>query len=161
DDAPGTIYYLSFADPASRLTRRTFRESSTLREFHTGPGRLVRVGLLARFLDLFFSLSLLLRASSPGGLAVGAALRYRSLEQTAGSRTGAWYHGRVARQHGYIALQYYFFYAFNDWRSSFHGVNDHEADWEMVTIYVAQDASGQIQPCWMACSAHLGAGDDL
>ena len=65
------------------------------------------------------------------------------------------------REHGYIALQYYFFYAYNDWRSSFHGVNDHEADWEMVTVYVAEDASGQIQPCWMACSAHLGEGDDL
>jgi hypothetical protein len=167
DEVRGAVYYLSFADPASRETQRTFRRTSTLREFHTGPGRLVRVGLLARFLDLFFSLSMLLRGSAPGGLAVGAALRYQALGQGPGSKEGdgatggPWYHGRVVHEHGYIALQYYFFYAYNDWRSSFHGVNDHEADWEMVTVYVAEDASGQIQPCWMACSAHLGEGDDL
>ena len=161
DAFPHAVYYLSVADPASRVTRRAFRRTSTLREFHIGPGRLVRVGLFARFLDLFFSLSVLLRGSVPSGLAVGAALRYRDMEQVLGSQGGRCYHGRVVRQHGYVALQYYFFYAFNDWRSSFHGVNDHEADWEMVTVYAAEDGSGQIQPCWIAGSAHLGEGDDL
>ena len=161
DEIPGSVYYLRVAHAASLAEVRAFRHTSTLREFHTGPGRLVRVGLLARFLDLFFSLSLLLRGNTPGGLAVGAAQRYQTVEQGSGNHRGTWYHGRVVRQHGYIALQYYFFYAFNDWRSSFHGVNDHEGDWEMVTVYVAKDASGQIQPCWMACSAHLGEGDDL
>lgn len=161
DEIPGSVYYLRVAQAASLAEVRAFRHTSTLREFHTGPGRLVRVGLLARFLDLFFSLSLLLRGNTPGGLAVGAAQRYQTVEQGSGNHRGTWYHGRVVRQHGYIALQYYFFYAFNDWRSSFHGVNDHEGDWEMVTVYVAEDASGLIQPCWMACSAHLGEGDDL
>ena len=157
----GAVFYLSFADKASRATQRAFRRTSTLREFHPGPGRLVRVGLLARFLDLFFSLSLFLRGSSPSGLAAGVALRYQALTQAPGGAREYWYHGRVVREHGYLALQYYFFYAFNDWRSSFHGVNDHEADWEMVTVYVAEDTSGNIQPCWMACSAHLGEGDNL
>lgn len=160
-EIPGAVYYLRVANAASLAEVRAFRHSSTLREFHTGPGRLVRVGLLPRFLDMFFSLSLLLRGNTPGGLAVGAAQRYQTIEQGAGSHRGTWYHGRVVRQHGYIALQYYFFYAFNDWRSSFHGVNDHEGDWEVVTVYVAEDTSGQIQPCWLACSAHLGEGDDL
>ncbi|HEY7342725.1 MAG TPA: hypothetical protein VH591_17760 [Ktedonobacterales bacterium] len=161
DEIPGAVYYLRVAHAASLAEVRAFRHTSTLREFHTGPGRLVRVGLLARFLDLFFSLSLLLRGNTPGGLAVGAAQRYQVVEQSSGNHRGTWYHGRVVRQHGYIALQYYFFYAFNDWRSSFHGVNDHEGDWEMVTVYAAEDKYGRIQPCWMACSAHLGEGDDL
>ena len=39
-------------------------------------------------------------------------------------------------------LQYWYFYLFNDWRSSFHGVNDHEADWEMVTVYLVDDVDG-------------------
>jgi hypothetical protein len=161
EEIPGAVNYLRVASAASLAEVRAFRHNSTLRDFHTGPGRLVRVGLLARFLDLFFSLSLLLRGNTPGGLAVGSALRYHAIEENPGSNRGTWYHGRIARQHGYIALQYHFFYAFNDWRSSFHGVNDHEGDWEMVTVYAAEDTSGQIQPCWMACSAHLGDGDDL
>jgi hypothetical protein len=126
----------------------------------------MRVGLLARFLDLFFSLKLLLSGNTPGGLAVGAAQRYQAIEkeqaaQKGGDKGGPWYHGRVVREHGYTALQYYFLYAYNDWRSSFHGVNDHESDWELMTVYAAEDANGHLQPCWMACSAHLGAGDDL
>jgi hypothetical protein len=67
----------------------------------------------------------------------------------------------VVREHGYIALQYWFFYAFNDWRSSFHGVNDHEGDWEMITVYVVEDVSGEVQPCWVAYSSHEFDGDDL
>ena len=97
DEVPGAVYYLSFADPASRETQRTFRRTCALREFHTGPGRLVRVGLLARFLDLFFSLSLLLRGSAPGGLAVGAALRYQALGQGPGSKEEREYWSLVSR----------------------------------------------------------------
>ena len=32
--------------------------------------------------------------------------------------------------------QYWFFYAYNNWRSGFHGVNDHESDWELVSVYL-------------------------
>ena len=46
------------------------------------------------------------------------------------------YYGRVTRDRGFIALQYWFFYAMNDWRSTFAGVNDHEADWEQVTVFL-------------------------
>jgi hypothetical protein len=31
------------------------------------------------------------------------------------------------------------FYPFNNWRSGFFGVNDHEADWEMISIYCSED----------------------
>ncbi|MGZ3681843.1 MAG: hypothetical protein ACXVDI_25050, partial [Ktedonobacterales bacterium] len=157
-DVPGAVAFLTAAEPLTATQVRAFRRNSTLKEFHVGPGRLVRVGLLARFVDLLFSLSLLLRGRAPGGLAAGAAVQYQA-QQTRDERYA--YYGRVVREHGYIALQYWFFYAFNDWRSSFHGVNDHEGDWEMITVYAAQNAQGAVEPCWMACSAHDSDGDDL
>lgn len=155
---PGTVEFLSVAEPLTAAQVLAFRKSSTLKEFHVGPGRLVRVGLLARFVDLLFSVSLLLRGKAPGGFAAGSAVQYHALQAQDERYT---YYGRVVRAHGYIALQYWFFYAFNDWRSSFHGVNDHEGDWEMVTVYAAQNAQGAIAPCWIACSAHDSDGDDL
>jgi hypothetical protein len=157
-EVPGAVAFLTVAEPLTAKQVRAFRRSSTLKHFHAGPGRLVRVGLLARFVDLLFTLSLFLRGKAPGGFAAGAAVHYQALQARNERYT---YYGRVVREHGYIALQYWFFYAFNDWRSSFHGVNDHEGDWEMVTIYAAQNAQGAIEPCWLACSEHESAGDDL
>ena len=46
------------------------------------------------------------------------------------------YHGRVVRQGGWTICQYWFFFAYNNWRSGFHGVNDHESDWELVSVYL-------------------------
>ena len=156
--APGSVYYLSFADPLSPAQVRRFRHTSTLKNFHTGVGRLARVGVVARLGDLLFSLSLLLRGKAPRGLAAGAAVRYQALQQQTQHYC---YYGRIVYEHGYIALQYWFFYAFNDWRSSFFGVNDHEADWEMITLYAAADEHGEVQPCWVAYASHNYAGDDL
>jgi hypothetical protein len=36
-------------------------------------------------------------------------------------------------------LQYWYFYAFNDWCSTYFGVNDHEADWETIAAYLVRD----------------------
>ena len=69
-------------------------------------------------------------------------------------------------------MQYWFFYAMNDWRSSFGGVNDHEADWEQVTVFLVpcDDAQGAAQTPdgsdvlrvgWVAFSSHDETGDDL
>lgn len=158
EPAPGSVYYLSVADPLPARQVRAFRRASTLKDFHRGPGRLARVGLVARLGDLFFSLSLFLRGKAPGGLAASAALRYQALQAR---EPRCCYHGRVLREHGYIALQYWFFYAYNDWRSSFQGVNDHEADWEMITVYAAADESGRAAPGWLAYAAHNDEGDEL
>jgi hypothetical protein len=57
-------------------------------------------------------------------------------------------------------LQYWYFYAFNDWRSRVFGVNDHEADWEQVTIYLAGPPD-DVRPVWLVSSAHDEVGDDL
>jgi hypothetical protein len=69
------------------------------------------------------------------------------------------YYGRVVRDSGYAVLQYWFFYAYNDWRSRVYGVNDHEADWEQVIVYLAGD--DDLRPVWIAASAHDEVGDDL
>jgi hypothetical protein len=60
-----------------------------------------------------------------------------------------------------VALQYWFFYAFNDWRSRAYGVNDHEADWEQVVVYLAEQSDGSTKPAWVVFSAHDETGDDL
>ena len=45
------------------------------------------------------------------------------------------YYGRVIRDGGWTVLHYMFFYAMNDWRSAFGGVNDHEGDWEQIMVF--------------------------
>ena len=52
------------------------------------------------------------------------------------------YHGRVVRRNGWIVLQYLFFHYMNDYRSTFNGANDHEADWEQVFIYLEERPDG-------------------
>jgi hypothetical protein len=75
------------------------------------------------------------------------------------------YYGRVQRSDDWIVCQYWFFYSFNNWRSGFSGVNEHEADWEQVTVYL--DGSGTVDddglppPRWVVFSAHDETGDDL
>ncbi|MFL6054467.1 MAG: hypothetical protein ACJ72W_16345, partial [Actinoallomurus sp.] len=117
-------------------------------------GRLAAVGLIGRVFDVLLRASLFMRGSVPGGVAAAAAdLGERHL-----SRDRATYYGRVVREGGYVILQYWFLYAMNDWRTTFGGVNDHEADWEAVTVYLAGE---DMRPSWVACSSHEDNGDDL
>ncbi len=106
--------------------------------------------MFGRLLDAGLRASLLLRGKVPAGLAAAAETTYR--EHLEADRFT--YYGRVVRDGGYICLQYWFFYAMNDWRSTFRGVNDHEADWEMITIYLAESTTGALQPAWTAFSSH-------
>lgn len=55
------------------------------------------------------------------------------------------YYGRVTERQDedgnhWKSLQYHFFYAFNDWRLAANGINHHEGDWEMVAVYLKNDA---------------------
>ena len=46
-----------------------------------------------------------------------------------------------------------FFYAMKDWRSTFGGVNDHEGDWEQVTLFLTEsDAAEEPELAWVAFS---------
>lgn len=129
------------------------------RRAHSVPrgGRFAAVGLLARLIDAALRLSLLLRGRVPGGTAAAAERGYRA---RAGAQ-GCPYYGRVTRDRGFVALQYWFFYAMNDWRSTFAGVNDHEADWEQVTVFLPDPPDPAARPAWVACSSHDEVGDAL
>jgi hypothetical protein len=127
------------------------------RERLSATGRFTTTGVFGRLIDAGLRASLLLRGKVPAGLAAAAETIYRE-ELEAGRFT---YYGRVVRDGGYVCLQYWFFYAMNDWRSTFSGINDHEADWEMITIYLAERGDGPPRPAWVAFSSHDYRGDDL
>jgi len=158
-----TIYYLQFISPLNimeiaELRFKELQESVQKREFRLNRSRLTRVGYLARLVDGFFSLLLLLRGRVPGDSMMAAVVTFN--EMLSGNRSFKYY-GRVIHQGGWIILQYWYFYPFNNWRSGFYGANDHEADWEMVNIYCYPDNNGDIKPAWVAYASHNFSGDDL
>lgn len=125
--------------------------------FRRGSGRLARVGYASRLIDALFSLALLARGRVPGSLARRSVEQYRAL----GTDAAHAYYGRVVRTETWIALQYWYFYSFNDWRSGFNGANDHEADWEQVIVYVYAGADGRVIPRWVAYAQHDYHGAEL
>src|SRR3954469_4098518 len=127
------------------------------RQHFRAAGRLARVGLFGRLLDAGFNASLLLRGTVPGGTAAAAQIKYAAARQNDPRFV---YYGRVVRRRGWIVLQYLYFYFMNDYRSTFHGVNDHEADWEQVFVYL-EDAPDGPAPVWIAAAAHDFIGDQL
>ena len=155
---PGQTLFLHYIEePLEGVAYQRWRHREDRPRFQA-PGRLARVGLASRLLDGFFSLSLLLRGTVPGGTTGAAAMRYHESMRDQPRYT---YYGRVVREGGYIVLQYFFFYVMNDWRSSFYGANDHEADWEQVLIYLAEQPDGPPTPEWVAFAAHDDHGDNL
>lgn len=161
----GSVLYLKFIDPVRATEMAAMRIRGTLPSrdpkdrFVTGRSRLARVGYTSRLVDALFTLSLLARGRVPGDTAVAAIKAYNDL-QPEGQRTHTYY-GRVVRKNGWVALQYWFFYAFNNWRSGFNGANDHEADWEQIFIYLYPDGNGRLRPEWVAYASHDFSGDDL
>jgi hypothetical protein len=159
----GSLFYLRFVQPldlgdsAAALAgeRKLTQEQGS--EFKAGVGRLARGGLLPRLGDGLFSLSLILRGTVPGATAAAAALQYSGIQKQDDRFV---YHGRVVRQSGWTICQYWFFYAYNPWRSGFHGVNDHESDWEMISVYLYDGADGLL-PEWVAYASHDFRGADL
>lgn len=129
--------------------------------FQAGPGRLARVGYTSRLVDALFSLSLLARGRVPGDTAAAAALTYQRILARTPERERYRYYGRILRQQEWVILQYWFFYPFNDWRSGFYGANDHEGDWEKVSIYLYENEQGEFCPEWAAYAMHDASGSDL
>jgi hypothetical protein len=155
-DEPG-LYFLQFVKP---LTGRALRRFVTLKDRprFRARGRLARVGLTARIADALFTVTLLLRGTVPGGTEAAAEQAYREMMAANERYT---YYGRVIRQDGYIILHYLYFYCMNDWRSSFHGVNDHEGDWEQIFVYLEDNDDQPQRPIWVAYASHDYHGDDL
>jgi hypothetical protein len=163
-DAPlGSLFYLRFiqqldlGESAAALSGQRELARRHQSEFKVGVGRLARGGLLPRLGDGLFSLSLILRGTVPGATAAAAALKYAGVHEHDARFV---YHGRVIRQSGWTICQYWFFFAYNPWRSGFHGVNDHESDWEMISVYLYEGEEG-VTPEWVAYASHDFHGADL
>ena len=58
-------------------------------------------------------------------------------------------------EHEFIVLQYWFFYAMNNWGEK-GGRNDHEGDWESVFIFLDSNSK---EPEYVAYSAHKNDGN--
>ena len=156
DESASHSYYLRFVqEPLSILNYQQWR--STRPQF-SAIGRLLRVNFFSRLIDALFDLSLVVRGTVPGGTAAAASVQYREMRSKGMPDL---YYGRVVREGGYIILHYLFFYVMNDWRSGFYGVNDHEADWEQVFVYLSDEGSKPPQPRWVAYASHDFKGDDL
>ncbi len=147
------------------LERRAYRtwRGRAERERFRASSRFAAVGLAARLVDIIMRLTLLLRGRVPGGFAAAA---HQSYAASAHHRE-SFYYGHVTQDGGYTVLQYWYWYAMNDWRSTFGGVNDHEGDWEQVTIFLVPSdgqsgqEAGPLSPAWVAFSSHDEVGDDL
>ncbi|MCP2168290.1 ATP synthase subunit B family protein [Goodfellowiella coeruleoviolacea] len=139
-----------FGPAEVRRWRRQNRPSTGL------SGRLAAVGMVSRVIDVLVKISLVVRGTVPGGLAAAAATQYQRTLAPAGCT----YYGRVVRDGGFVVCQYWFFYAMNDWRTTFGGLNEHEADWETVSVYLAETPEG-LRPAWVAASTHESVGDNL
>jgi hypothetical protein len=159
----GSVFYLRFVHPLSiEESARALAALQRLRRdqgyaFRTGLGRLARGGLVPRLLDALFSASLLLRGRVPKATAAAAALEYAAMQERQQRYV---YHGRVVRDGGWTVCQYWLFFAYNNWRSGFHGVNDHESDWELVNVYLYEE-DGRLVPEWVAYASHDFHGADL
>ena len=153
----GTDLELHFVDkPLGRAAYRRWRHRPDRPRFQSGTP-FAMVGLFGRLVDSLMRFSLIVRGKVPGGFAAAAHVRY----QDAGTFEPTYY-VRAVRDAGYLVLQYWFFYAMNDWRSTFSGVNDHEADWEQITLFLTEpDDGGEPELAWVAFSSHDEVGDDL
>lgn len=129
-------------EEARRLARRLF-----------GP-RLGRVGLFGRVLDALFLLSVFVRPTTPRLTTAAAALKTERL----GLQIRPVVHGRAVEVAGWLVLHYAWFYAMNDWRTSYRGLNDHEADWEQAWILC--DPVDR-RPIWVVATNHDHDGPDL
>ncbi len=158
-DVPlGHRYYLRYVDEPLQAVAYQQWSARPDRERLPAPNRLQRVGLVTRILDGIFDLSLVLRGRVPGGTAAAAQQKYTSMLERDPRRV---YYGRMVREGGYIVLHYIFFYVMNDFRSTFHGVNDHESDWEQVFVYLTDEGDRAPVPRWVAYASHDFSGDDL
>jgi hypothetical protein len=153
----------------NRRDLKTWRRDPDRPGFRTSA-RLAAVGLLGRIIDVLFRLSLLVRGRVPAGLTAAIHVAYRRCSGY-GKHP---YYARITEDGGYIVIQYWLFYAMNDWRTTFAGVNDHEGDWEHVGIYLAptdrenEPADGHVADgadclslAWVAFAAHDVQGPDL
>jgi hypothetical protein len=92
---------------------------------------------------------------------VQSLLKARLASAEKGRNRRYWYYGRVCREDDWMILQYNYFYAFNDYRSTAGGMNNHEGDWECVHVFVREGGTEchcsdkpHVKPFGVAYSQH-------
>jgi hypothetical protein len=73
--------------------------------------------------------------------------------QTFGADAPAVTYAHIQREKGYLALQYWFYYYFNDWN------NQHESDWEMIQLLFRADSAAEAleqEPVRVSYAQHSG-----
>ncbi len=144
--------YLQFVSDQDRL-EVVSEEVKRLARKLFGP-RLGRVGFFGRILDAFFQLSILVRPTTPRLTTVAAALKVERL----GLQQKPVVYARVVEVGDWLVLHYSYFYVMNDWRSGYHGLNDHEGDWEQAWVFCDR---ADLEPVWIVASSHEYTGGDL
>ena len=137
---PGENLYLRLVQaPLTGFDLGRWNRRPDRQVFHA-PGRLARVGLFARLVDAGFTASLPPAWHGPRRDRGRRAGEVRA--RLARRIPRIVYHARVVRQDGWLVLHYMWFYFMNDFRSTFAGANDHEADWEQAFVYLEEPPEG-------------------
>lgn len=72
-------------------------------------------------------------------------------DESQGDRPRYTYYHRTVREGSTLNLQYWFFYAYNDWGNGYGGFNDHEGDWEGFHVFFKLDGGRPIEPPAYVC----------
>lgn len=93
------------------------------------------------------------RLNLPPEIREAALLNYKASQEP---RPGYTYYYRSAREGRYHCLQYWLFYAYNDWATGFGGMNDHEGDWEGIYLFFEVDEAGRLRepPAYITYVGH-------
>lgn len=148
------IFYLSAAQKFHLNQNQIHQEIKKLREAKKKQPhhRHSKTASVFRFL---LKLSLPLRKFCPPEVYLTRRLLYETEMKV---NETYYYYGRVINQLNTKVLQYWYFYVYNNWRSGYGGINDHEGDWECVTVYLQTASSGEFIPYGVACSRHTLKG---
>jgi len=84
----------------------------------------------------------------PGQMRDAAVAAYRASQ---GAQPNFTYYYRLAPAGEYLNLQYWFFYAYNDWANGYGGFNDHEGDWEGFHLFFKLDGGRPVEPPAYLC----------
>ncbi len=152
DHRLGAGSYVQFVSESER--RSVVRAEAKRLARNLLGSRLGRVGLFGRMLDALFLLSVFVRPTTPRLTTTAVALKVERLRL----QQKPVVYGRVVEVAGWLVLHYAYFYAMNDWRSGYRGLNDHEADWEQAWIMC--DPADH-RPIWVVASNHEHGGSDL
>lgn len=72
-------------------------------------------------------------------------------DESQGGRPRYTYYHRTVREGDTLNLQFWFFYAYNDWGNGYGGFNDHEGDWEGFHIFFKLDSGRPVEPPSHVC----------